>query len=72
MKILKVETLYESKILELENLLALDGISKDIYVVGDSHMDMQNQFNHLSSKGFNINTLIEGNCFYIKNLYVSI
>tara|TARA_Y100000816_G_scaffold292542_1_gene288493 strand:+ start:3643 stop:6165 length:2523 start_codon:yes stop_codon:yes gene_type:complete len=64
-------TIYESKILELENLLALDGISKDIYVVGDSHMDMQNQFNYLSSKGFNINTLIEGNCFYIKNLYVS-
>ena len=63
--------IYENKILELENLLALDGISKDIYVVGDSHMDMQNQFDYLSRMGFNINTFIEGNCFYIKNLYVS-
>ena len=63
--------MYNDRMPELENLLAQKEINKSIYVVGDSHMDMEKQFNFFRDKGFEIKSFIEGNCFYIKNLYVS-
>ncbi len=63
--------MYNDRMPELENLLAQKEINKSIYVVGDSHMDMEKQFNFFRDKGFKIKSFIEGNCFYIKNLYVS-
>ncbi len=63
--------MYNDRMPELENLLAQKKINKSIYVVGDSHMDMEKQFNYFRIKGFEIERFIEGNCFYIKNLYVS-
>ena len=62
---------YDLKIEELDSLLMQAQINREIYVIGDSHVDMSSQFNYLTQKGFKINRFIEGNCFYIKNLYVS-
>jgi len=63
--------IYDKNISELEIILKEKGFKREIYVVGDSHMDMQNQFNYLESNNFKIYKFIEGNCFYIKDFYVS-